>query len=185
MVDLQRSGGFGLGPAYVREGLRFAEAPPLGKFLVAETAYAMPAALTPSLGHEFPTYPGVIAGREVRSLWTSPGRWFVFGPEAIFPELATAATRSGFTAWNVTDGRTQIDLSGAIVPELLASFTSADLRETAFPPGRALLTQFNRVSALLCRFDTETWSLIVDVSVSAYAWSWLQANADQYATSGR
>lgn len=179
MADLARAPALAGTPVFDQGGLRFREAPRSGLFLLSgRLDQAAIDLIGARIGQPLAQSPGRLMGAGPRSVLLAPCRWLILAPDGSSDALRVAVAGTPATIWEITDGRAQLALSGALVPALLATACSIDLREPAFAPGAVAQTQFGRVAMLLIRESAETWRLIADVSVAGYVWSLLTTNAE-------
>lgn len=116
------------------------------------------------LGLAFPAPNGLTEGKAgARLAWTGRDQAFLFG-------AAPPAGLDGHAALtDQSDGWAGLRLSGKGAAEVLARLVPVDLRDAAFPPGRAIRAPVNHMSALILRTieGIEVW---VFRSMARTAW---------------
>jgi sarcosine oxidase subunit gamma len=113
------------------------------------------------IGLAFPGPGETLAGDGVRVVWSGMDQCFVLGarPAAI----PGAATTDQSDAWAV------VALEGGAVRDVLARLVPVDLRDAAFPEGRAARTLLGHMSCLLLRTGPESFEAMVFRSMAGSA----------------
>ena len=112
------------------------------------------------LGLGLPAPGELLEGKGARAVWAGPGQALILGA-AVTPTGAAVADQSDAWTWLVLDG------PGARA--VLARLVPADLRDKAFPEGRAMRTLLFHMTATLIRSGPERSEILVFRSMAATA----------------
>lgn len=124
-------------------------------------AAAVSAQLKTELGVGLPATGHCETHGETTILWAGLDQWVVLGPRP--GALSGAAMTDQSDAWACAT------LSGADTAEVLARLTPLDLRDVAFPPGRAARTLMGHMACALVRLGAERYGVMVFRSMAGTA----------------
>ncbi len=159
--------------------VRFAELP----FTVQLTLRLDPAtpaadAVERVLGGALPLAPSTTAVHgEHEVLWMGPDEWLIAAPagsDALEPELRAALDGHHAAVVDVSGQRTQVEVAGSAVTEILSRGCALDLHPSVFPVGRCAQTLLGRNAVILvARGGEPVYGLFVRASFAEYAAEWL------------
>ncbi len=163
------------------EGLRIAEQPFLGKFIVRAAPEAAAAEIAGVFAHALPLEPLTSStSRETSFLWLGPDEWMLItSPDEAEErggrvERALAGTHHQVVS--VGDYYTVIEIAGANARALLMKLTTLDLHPRVFKAGMVAGSMFGRTHAILWlksedrSQDGASFRLIVRWSMADYLW---------------
>lgn len=128
------------------------------------------------LGLSFPAPNGLSQSNRGLMVWTGRDQAFLIGAEA--PDFGTAAA--------VTDqsgGWSALRLSGAKAAEVLMRHVPIDLRDKAFPMGRAVRAPLGHMSAVIWR-DEDGFMILTFRSMARTAWHEVETALETVAARG-
>ncbi len=127
-----------------------------------------------TLGLTFPEPGTWTAGKGgARIVWTGRDQAFVLG--------ATAPAIDGAAVTDQTDGWAALRLDGPAAVAALARLVALDLREAAFPPGRAARSGLNHMPMVLLRTGAAAFEILVFRSMARSAWHELAETLERIA----
>jgi sarcosine oxidase subunit gamma len=135
-------------------------------------------ALSREFGLPWPSQPNTVASHGATVLWLAPGEWAIAGLSVA--EAAARAARACGPALHdvadVSDGRVQFDVSGALARDLLSKGCSLDLHPRAFGPGACAQSLLAQVPVLITVVSAAsaptTYRLWADASLAHYLRAW-------------
>jgi heterotetrameric sarcosine oxidase gamma subunit len=120
-----------------------------------------------SLGLTMPE-PGTFAEKKgARIVWSGRDQAFLMSADC--PALEGAAVT------DQSDGWTVLAVSGSGAIDALARWVPVDLRQSAFPVGRALRTQLNHMNVVILRVGDHAFEIMVFRSMARTAWHEIEA----------
>ena len=172
--------------AIAGEGVRIAERPFLGKFILRADPHEAVERLRVALGLGLPFDPSTSSTNgETSFLWMGPDEWMLVTPpgeaETRRREAADVLAGTHHQLVDVSDYYTVIQVAGARARELLMKLTTLDLHPRAFRPGMVAGSIFGRANATVWQMPEEeagepVFRLFIRWSMADYLWR-LLANA--------
>lgn len=136
-------------------------------------------------GVKFPEEGGAVCENERGLCWMAPDELLVLVPHdavaGALVKLEEALHGTHFLAANVSDARAVFTVTGDGACEVLAKLTPADLRPSAFGPGRMRRTRLAQVPAAFWMGETGAFEVICFRSVAGYVFD-LLSNAGRPGT---
>lgn len=127
------------------------EAEPM--FLVAPFA-GKESAAAKALGMDWPAPGEIVTQDGARLVWFGRAQALLMGAKPKKALTRHAAVTDQSDAW------ARVILEGANAREVLARLTPADLRDSAFPVGRAVRTELFHMQASIARLGAERWQIM-------------------------
>ena len=140
-------------------------AKPMASAVKAATGLAMPGVL------------GMVADGDARAVWMSPDELLLIMAAGQAPDAMSAASKKlakmHHMALDVSDARSVLRLTGALVGEVLAKGAPCDCSDKGFPPGTARRTHLGGLAVGIWRLDAETWEVMCFRSYTHHLQTWL------------
>ena len=115
------------------------------------------------MGLAFPAPNGLSEKDGALLVWTGRDQAFLIGADA--PEMGPAAALT-----DQSGGWAAFRISGPKAPDVLARHVPLDLRDAAFPPGRAVRAPLGHMSSVLWRGQDGSFCVMVFRSMARTAW---------------
>ena len=117
------------------------------------------------------------------AVWMAPDELLLLAPLAEAPVMAETLERQlearHALVADMSHARSLIRLTGSAAPEVLAKGAPVDLREAAFPVGRARRTHLAEIAVGLWHRAPEVWEIACFRSYSRHLWAWLLASGSE------
>jgi sarcosine oxidase subunit gamma len=122
---------------------------------------------------------GTLATSKIRVIWVGPNDWFVIGPQGeqanIEDKLRIALAGQHCAVTDVSSGYFLVTLSGLQAREVLAEACPMDFHPAVFKPGKAVGTNFFKISTYLWQLDeTPTFEILVRRSFIDHFWQLIE-----------
>ena len=152
---------------------------------------AVSAAIKKALGLSLPITPNTATTKGSKTaLWMGPDEWLIVTAPDGAPKLIAALHENladqHAAAFDVSDSRTIIELSGKNAREVLMKGCGIDIHPRAFGPGQcvqstlALAHVMIHQTALNKSTGAPTYHIYVHRSFAEYLWAWLEDAAGEY-----
>jgi heterotetrameric sarcosine oxidase gamma subunit len=169
--------------------LRITETETGSKQLLVGNADYMTVALRALLGEEFamPVRPNTTLSSSVGAcIWLNPSQWLLLTSAVIAEKVrcAFAQPESGSlgAVFDVSARFTQMTIAGARAADFLSVGCSLDFRTSTFEAGRCAQTRIEQIPVILYRRTLTEFELLVERSLAAYLWRWVQTAAEEFIT---
>jgi heterotetrameric sarcosine oxidase gamma subunit len=143
--------------------------------------------LAASRGVQLPALGQIAIASDHLALGARPERWLILTARAA-PGAATAgwlADCSGVaTVVDLSSGLSAFNLTGSVVPEVLARGCRLDLNPQAFPAQRTAVTIMAQVSVIVAALHS-SWLLLTPSSTARHFHEWLVSAAQPFGLSAR
>ncbi len=166
-------------------GIRIAERPFLGKFILRLNPDGAGDILLGAVGMSLPLVPLTAAtAGDVALLWLGPDEWMLVTPPeqaaAAFADAGRALADKHHQLVAVGDYYTVIEVSGPSARETLMKLTTLDLHPRAFKAGMVAGSMFGRTHATLWQVSEDAFRLIVRWSMADYLWCVVASAAREF-----
>lgn len=144
------------------------------------------AAIAETLGFELPRKTGQIRGASVSgeayALCLAPDWWLIVGFQEAEQKLAPLKLKDEyhFSAVDVSDQRTTIELEGPLIREVLAHLWEQDLREKNFPVASVSQGLMAKVPVIVCHMASFRYHVMVRSSFALHLWKALVDAAEEW-----
>jgi len=136
------------------------------------------------LGCTLPTRPNTLCRAEHDVAWLGPRRWLVMtekrGDSALQEKLHRAISSRSGSAALVSDALSGFSIEGRAARDLLATGTSLELSEHAFPVNTCAQTALAKVSSLIVRHSADSFNVYVDRALARYLWLWFETASREF-----
>jgi sarcosine oxidase, subunit gamma len=167
--------------------LRITETETESKQLLVGNADYMTVALRESLGQEFsvPVRPNTTqSGSVAACIWLNPSQWLLLTSDVVAEKVrcALAQPESGGpgAVLDVSARFAQLTIAGGRAADLLSVGCSLDFRKGAFEAEHCAQTRIEQVPVILYRRTMTEFELLVERSLAAYLWRWVQTAAEEF-----
>ncbi len=136
-------------------------------------------------GLQLPTSPNTFTDDEHRVYWLGPDEWLILTERQTLAEELEVSLKGVPTAINdMSGGSIALQVTGAVVPELLAKGCTLDLHPGVFMPGMCAqsgLAKANVLMALLAQNERQSvFEIVVRRSFSDYLIRWIKHAAREF-----
>jgi len=136
-----------------------------------------------ALGMDLSTKPGQILGGsdEPHTLCLAPDWWLIVGFPKAEQSLAPLKNDHHFSFVDVSGQRTNIELEGPKVRDVLAHLWEQDLREKSFPVGSVSQGLMAKAPVIVCHVAPFRYRVMVRSSFALHLWKALVDAAEEWA----
>ena len=145
----------------------------------------MAKAVKGATGNAMPAQRQCVTGAKGATAWMSPDELLLMvdyaSVDAIIAKLEKALSGIHSLVANVSDARAVYDLNGAVIRDVLAKGSPADMSSDALPVGEVRRTRIAQLAVAFWFTDDDTARLVCFRSVAGYVMDWLE-NASETGT---